>query len=457
MKKVVLLWLVAAVIAVELFAGIDVVSINENNWKALSPLKVENGEFGYYSNHTKKTAYYNFFYDEKWFEDSAEKFNLQLAKMSIRLAMSAAETNSANVRDLLQKLKFSNEKMTVSYPVPTTETIGYIIGSKSIKKSTGATYDLVVLAVRGGGYGAEWADNFNVGDSGHHLGFMTRAETIGKALSDYIDAQNLRKEKVKIWITGYSRGAAVTNILSHSLSEIYGNEDVFAYCFECPRTITETETENVDKNIFNIVNDIDFVTYMAPGKWGFGRYGVECSLPSAVNTDEKIYAEAKKQMSLEYGKIFAAANGKTFKGKNVISYSSEERENQADFIRDFFDGIANGLTRTDAEKNLFPEVRKIISDSISQNGLVIELGSLNSKNLFMTLVDGAPGALLAFLKYGENLNTAPEVFKVLLQSHYQELCLAWMDTVSTLEHISEVQYNLKAGEGSFSPDGTCTR
>lgn len=443
MKKVILLWLVAVVIAVELFAGIDVVSINENDWKASSPLKVENGEFGYYSNHTKKTAYYNFSYDEKWFEESAENFNLPLARMSIRLAMSAAEVSPANVKDLLQKLKFSDEKTVVSYPEPTTETVGYIISSKSIKTGSGENYNLIVLAVRGGGYGAEWADNFNVGNSGNHLGFDNCAKTIGSALSEYIDVQNLRKERVKIWITGYSRGAAVTNILAHSLSEIYENKDVFAYCFECPRTITENKTENADKNIFNIVNDIDFVTYMAPQEWGFKRYGIDYKLPSAANLGEKTYAEAKDQMSRQYGKIFAAANGKPSVNDNVIPYNSTEREKQADFIRDFFDGIASGLTRVEAEKTLFPDVRKIISDSASAKGVVIELGSLNTKNLFMTLVNAAPGALLAFIRYGENLNTAPEMFSVLIQSHYPELCLAWLDTVSEAEIVSEVQCNLK--------------
>ena len=78
-------------------------------------------------------------------------------------------------------------------------------------------YELIVIAVRGGGYEKEWAGNFAItGQDDHHDGFDIASSKVKTALFMYMNNQKIFGN-VKIWITGYSRAAAVANLVAADL------------------------------------------------------------------------------------------------------------------------------------------------------------------------------------------------------------------------------------------------
>lgn len=109
--------------------------------------------------------------------------------------------------------------------------------------------------------------------------------------ANYVKDNKLSDGKLKILITGHSRGAAVANLLgakiddnslkNSNFSVSISNKDVFVYTFATPNTTSIKERDDQKyNNIYNIVNPEDFVTKVMPSKWGYGRYGKSYVLPS---------------------------------------------------------------------------------------------------------------------------------------------------------------------------------
>ena len=242
------------------------------------------------------------YYTDNYFQESAYDFNISLATMSLSFAMSAFGSDrtedyrdkSMNARDLLIELGFPADQIATNdwYTVkPTTDSIGLVVGSKQMEDD-GETYTLIAMAVRGGGYGREWASNFTIGTSGQHQGFNEAKEEAIQFLQSYISTHSI-EGKVKFWITGYSRAAATANLVGGALDQgvsfaniNYDNDDVFVYTFETPAGAREEDDIHNEKfnNIYNIINLSDPVPYVAPEYMGFDRYGIDWFLPSAQTT-----------------------------------------------------------------------------------------------------------------------------------------------------------------------------
>ena len=431
MKKACAFFLIAILCAVFV---VNTLSDCENSGAA-APVTVKDGTFTYKSMFTGKNAGYTFNYDESWFENSAEDFNPDLAKMSICVAMAAADTGSENIEELFENIKFDRKNFLISYPSPKQDTIGYAVASKETAFGT-----LIVCAIRGGNYGAEWADNFNVGTKGNHIGFEARAKSVKDAIDKHVADKKIDKTRVKIWITGFSRGGAVSNIAAHCLSEAYGNKNVFAYCFECPNAVEMSNVVTVDKNIFNIVNDIDFITYIAPSDWNMGRYGITCSIPS--NAVTKNYESKKKVMSSEYGKIYSdAVNGTGPTDKN-FRYISPEIDGQAKLIDSVFDSIASSMNREKAETELFVKIRSIIAGYYGAGNIQVKVDKIVAECVGQILKSIGGDAIFLFLRTGMNFDEFTSSLANCLDSHYPELCLAWVNCVENLEYTGETKGNL---------------
>lgn len=254
-----------------------------------------------------------FYYNENDFSKSAYTYNHYLAKMSLRLAMSAFAEKSGgyatqykNAKDLLDTLKFQNIKWNDSYTKqPNTNSIGVIAGNKKISYEDG-DYTLIAIAIRGGGYESEWGGNFNVGNEDLHTGFRTARDHVLGFLTDYV-SENSITGNVKIWITGYSRAAATTNLTAAYLDThkyIFGEkvnmtpENIYAYCFETPAGVKNPPVDEKYNNIFSIVNRNDFVPMVVMDKWNYGRYGVTYYLPSAETNSN--YNELLNNMQIRY-------------------------------------------------------------------------------------------------------------------------------------------------------------
>ena len=89
-------------------------------------------------------------------------------------------------------------------------------------------------------------------------------------------------------VTGHSLGGAVANLLAADLNDSIGPENVYAYTFASPTVTNTPNIPIVHDNIFNILNDNDFVTIIPGIAMLFGpwlRHGLEGHV---VMTDKSI-------------------------------------------------------------------------------------------------------------------------------------------------------------------------
>ena len=263
-----------------------------------------------------QTWHLNYKDDYFYSQDNGYSYNPDLAKASLCLEMSSFSTNTTStwgqtasvnttllrtlhVRELLQKLGFDmTSYQAVNYDVPLTDTsdkVAYSMAMKYITNEDGGTDTLLAVPIRGGGYGGEWASNFHVSDrsgtlSGNHYGFDTAANGVLNGLSNYV-ANHEIKGDLKIWAVGFSRGAAVANLLGRKLNNaalgsIKPNVcDIYVYTFATPAGASRQSSDQFfDPNIYNIISPVDLVPRVAPGAWGYTRYGTTLTLPYDKNS-----------------------------------------------------------------------------------------------------------------------------------------------------------------------------
>ena len=414
-----------------------------------SPAIAKEGTFRFSSGITGSTsARYTYSYDESWFFEDSYTYNHELARMSLCAAMSAFDIGgndrAANIKDLMDDLGFTYTQESVHYPTPTSDSIGYAIGSKNIRSTSGETTTVLLVAIRGGGYGAEWASNFTLGISSSHQGFSEAAEQVVEGIEDYL-ASNPHNKNIKLWITGYSRAAATANVAASLLDssanrgEIPGLDpnDIFAYCFECPRTASYGTQYELYDNIFSIINYIDIVTKVAPSDWGYGRYGITYVLPVVVKATAN--NATQREMRQEYEKIYQSIGGNT-----MFDPSVEELTDQiygqgywtdkmvslvAAVFGDAFtyavgweDFIRSGVEIATDDSNVFLEFLGMFGDVKT----VVDFARHPIKTTVTTAI--------SFLAKEELLNLG--------YAHYPELCLAWMNSLSGEEAYQRPGYRV---------------
>ena len=121
----------------------------------------------------------------------------------------------------------------------------------------------------------QWVDNFNVGDEPYHKAFNDRAVKVIDSLIEYIN-NNYANKKIKVLVTGYSRGGGVANVVGQKLASDYNIvdiDDIYTYTFEAPRGLDTSISEY--PMIFNLVNNADIVTQILPESYGNKRAGID--------------------------------------------------------------------------------------------------------------------------------------------------------------------------------------
>lgn len=321
------------------------------------------------------TDYATQYYFKDEYFTTASEYKPELATLSLCYAMSAFgsskdskdingdgkaeyyEYKYQNAEKFLQDNGFENIEVNDWYhKKPTADSIGVISGMK--KLSDGSV--LIAVAVRGAGYEKEWASNFKIGSSGEHVGFREAKEKVLSFLDTYTDCylndfitKNSVSGSVKIWITGYSRAAATSNLVAAEIdrghtfaNHLIGKDNMFAYTFETPAgAIEQNDPKNSRyNNIFNIINPADPVPYVAPAKLGFRRYGVDKYLPAAgISKDYNKYVS-------RVGDIFSSLAGKEaykindFSEKKLtVKYSFEDGKYDLADGFSFIVNVDNGL------------------------------------------------------------------------------------------------------------------
>lgn len=411
---------------------------------------------------------YKYTYDETWFSKDSTDYQHDLTKMSMCIALAAyganSDGNARNIRALMEDLEF--KELDIHYPCPECDvipdpaatkppdTIGYVIGSKNIVLDSGEDCSLVMVAIRGGGYGVEWGANFRIGteESGVHEGFNIAKKQVIEGIQEYFKKNKL-SSNCKIWISGYSRGGATTNLVAAALDDgVTGVEvdkkDIYAFCFECPRTIRIEDELGVDRlekeydNIVNIINAIDFVPKVAMESWDYIRYGKDYYLPFVESTYNYSYSDLTQRMLAEYQHILSDPNKDGTVPKLEYDYSYYEVKGQATILDDFMENLAFAMTSPAVYTNKYQEDmisifkrtlggdkdQEVTWDSLIIPGFFLvnfhPVNTLKTIGLFSVNFDGLYkyGALYVLLKEIDKNGPAA-------CAHYPELCLAWLNAL----------------------------
>lgn len=237
---------------------------------------------------------WQFPYSDQFFTASSGVFSPELAKASFGLTVSAFRNDKHEDLDdqyetYLGQAGFS-DFFAFGYGEETSEaTLAGVIAHKKI-----GDFTLIAAVPCGQGYEKEWAGNLHVGDEERHVGFNTAAQILKGHITDYIKEHEITGEK-KLWISGFSRAAAVSNLTAADMIKSGDFSDVYAYLFGVPRT---TKAPEAYAGIYNICGGFDPVTWFPLQQWGFERYGNDIFLPAQEVSSEYVnYVDGADKVS----------------------------------------------------------------------------------------------------------------------------------------------------------------
>lgn len=367
-----------------------------------------------------------FDFDDAYFDNNAKIENENLKLLSFASSMSSAKESL--VTYFYTSMFYDNPQVS-GYDVIDENSIGYCLAHKSIKD-----YELVSISIRGLDYKQEWASNFKIGKSGNHLGFEEKATEIYDSLKTYLAPYS--QKEIKLWISGYSRGGGVGNVLASLLlkekTEInVKSENLFVYTFEAPRGLSE-ENAIEYQNVFNYVNSDDPVPLLAPVEYGLYRCGKDIFINENKDVEQALY-------SFDEGIVlpsFTPSEG------NYVDQKGFNNFIFAGLLKDTEDPLTNLNTRETFVDNYQDNIGHLIGfyftlSSNTTNKIMARLQALEGYDYFVLLSDGG---IYKFLKPildedevpydSEKLEPACQSMNKLLQAKFS-LLVHFIDT-STL-------------------------
>lgn len=253
-------------------------------------------------------------YSDAYLTRSGYEYHDDLAMASMGMQYAAASSQDAkhagdtkhedkNWGALMKQMGFqqweSNEWMK---KLPSTDSIGICIANKNITDSKGPS-TVIAVGIRGANYRGEWGGNGRLDKTGDHKGFALCRDQILSFIKQYVGKRNI-SGRIKLWISGYSRAAAASNLVGGAVDNGYdfGNgtklalDDLYCYCFECPKGAVTSEVKDKKyDNIHNIVNPADLVPYAGMKDWDFCRYGIDHVIPTKEDANYKEYDAAMEK------------------------------------------------------------------------------------------------------------------------------------------------------------------
>ena len=224
----------------------------------------------------------NFHYSDAYFDNAATTFSKDLELLSYASCMAGTKDTT---KAFYNAMNFVDHE-DYNYDITGAHTIGYYFAHKEFKD-----YDLIAVSIRGLDYKQEWGNNVIIGETGNHAGFDESAETIYGSLKTYIN--DFDDKTIKLWVSGYSRAGGVANVLSSKLLKEKTDikiekENAFFYTFEAPAAVS-IENAVAYENVFNVLNELDFIPQIPPKEYGLFRCGKDVLIDN-TNTQEKLNA-----------------------------------------------------------------------------------------------------------------------------------------------------------------------
>ena len=311
------------------------------------------------------------------------------------------ENNAHNVIDFLTKMEFEDVETNKYYKTEKHEnSMGVCVGHKNIIQD-GNSYTLLAIVPRSAGYKQEWSGNFTIGDGDIHEGFKAARDEILRFVKYYINENGI-EGNIKVWISGYSRGAAISDMLGGFFAgggiEYFDGvvsitpEDVYCYTIGTPRTIKDGLDKNIELSVSanrdeeqykddtdgeefvytnggnvvvgdeiysglrNLISSTDSFPLLPPEEWGFTHYGnridpteglssVKAALKELKSISEYVYDIYTENDKLKTFKL------KTFDLKTLSIVSKRKTVNPTVFMKEKVDGLAERIGSNSAFKD----------------------------------------------------------------------------------------------------------
>lgn len=366
-----------------------------------------------------------FLNDPSVYDHTAAKASLGLALSSVRNSRYEYRDQNTTVKKYLTDTGFSNLSFEQYDIEPRIDTVATAIGSKQIDDFT-----LIALITCGDGYGKEWGSNLTIGTGERHAGFDRSAQIVEKRLTDYIKDNNITG-KTKLWISGFSRAAAIDNLVAADMNESGIFSDIYAYLFACP---LNTKSPKPYDNIFNIVGKNDPINSIPFRDWGFGRNGRTFYI-SAEQYDSSWYEGAKSVTKVAlsfYGDYYRNNPALDYKIRTVLELLYNiypTQESYAKYLEPTATALFKNFSGTDLVLLLFEAVTERSKKNARDEGGVIYDEDDEAIDLFL---DYSASAFSEYLKGGspevadgswqEGLSPDMNVF----HEHSQEVYVEWM-------------------------------
>ena len=365
----------------------------------------------------KKPLFKDVYYSDNFFSNKSNEYNSSLSTYGLLSAVGGFEefeytdTNShVRFERFLKEKGFKNFYHNKELEIrPTKDTVGVFFASKKIKNKT-----LVYMIVRGDKYSSEWASNFKIDTNKYyHQGFYDAYSKCKNELKYYLE--NYVSGDIKLFICGYSRGGAVSNLLAYDIdNEIDNNpnylskntnlikDDFYCYCYEAPRGLKESLNIDNSKydNVFCIVNENDFIPKLLMKQFGFRRIGVEIYLSTNINDSnfknmlDPIKEEYARLLNVDksecYMNDFNLNNSKDgalglFNKSNYINY------NLGLAVEELYEKITKNLTLEEYYLNCQEGLVSFLDQAYRSVPIDAEIDQVFSKFInSMTLDDGRP-------------------------------------------------------------------
>lgn len=378
-------------------------------------------------------------FNKNWFADDARNYSHDLAKASLGLATSAFRPFAGldndvmadrNLSEYLSDAHFLDLRSDDYDKDPSMYTVSTVMGHQKVGTGDQA-FELIAVGVCGQGYVDEWESNFSIGDGKIHDGFDRSSKLVYDRIFGYIASRHL-SGPMKIWISGFSRAAAISNVTAARLSDsdAFGPENVFAYTFATPRTIID-ETADRYRNIFNIIGKADPVPDVPFKEWGYSRYGIDLYTP-ILETDTD-FEEKRVKANVIYKQITGIDYWYNHEANeminDILSYLIEIAPN----IDIYVDGLQDKLIRIWESKNriyVLKDLLELASDPILINDSNREAANELMNYLTMMITDYYDKDSVF-----RSWNTSASAGANLLQSHTPELYVSWIFSVDKGEDL----------------------
>ena len=259
-------------------------------------------------------------WNDEWFFEPSTTYNHELARTAITLSNAdyvlddkdKGINGEENMKGLLTQFGFDEDAISWNRIKPTAEdndTVSFTLAAKKLNGGDGSQPTLILIDIKGTSSDEEWYSNFNIGETAQiHTGFGNASYYIVvNRLTQYLKEIErngfLTDSSTRFLVTGHSRGAAVANLVAAHLNgrTNFDRTNIYGYTFATPAVASIAKKTGYE-NIFNILNQEDFVPYLPLEKWGFARFGIDLRLPSRSNypTAFGIFNSVQSKMKTEY-------------------------------------------------------------------------------------------------------------------------------------------------------------